>query len=44
MRCDFLCGLTSLPAEVFHSGPAAAAAWPDIIRRGAVHFGECFGV
>lgn len=38
VRCDFLRGLTSLPAEVFHSGPAA---WPDIIRGGAVCFRVC---
>lgn len=40
MRYDFLCGLTSLPAVVFHTGPAEAA-WPDIIRGGAVDIREC---
>jgi len=35
-----LCGLTSLPAEVFHSDPAVAA-WADIIREGAVDSREC---
>lgn len=39
----FLSGLTSLPAEVFHTGSAATAAWADIIREGAVDTRECVG-